>query len=327
MENDSCVIPSIVLFDISRQCNLNCKFCDIGEKNLEEKIDLERAKKIIKKLSENKVFLIIFTGGEPTILPGFENLLSYTDKLGLSIRILTNAYEISDKLIEKIKDVGANVTVSLHASKPEVHDHLTNIDGSWKMAMKNIKRMSENDVKLNKINFTATKFNYKEVRSMAKKVSDINSIKTILVNRYLDFGMSDSKDFGLDQEKLNKLAKKMDKINKELDIECVFGEPVPPCKLNGDYKYMTSKCIAGKDFGYVDIDGNIKTCTASNIEVGNIFEESLEKIWNNDLLKEFRSKNWFPKECVKCESSDDCGGICKFNNPHINYQKLLKRRS
>ena len=306
MAKTSLEIPPFILFEVNEFCDLNCKFCSVKNKKSEKSPNLEKSKKILEKLSENKVFLIIFTGGEPTASKNFNDLLSFVDKLGMSIRILTNLYQISDETIRKIKEVQGNITGSIHSSKPSLHDFLTGVEGSWSCAMENLKTMSEKNVNINKINFTATKFNFKELKPLADKISNLSGIKKVLINNYVSFDKEKDKKFSLKNSQLNELAKDMEEINKKLDLQCVFGEPVPPCKLKKKYKHLNSTSIPKKEFGYIDTKGILKTYEDPFVKKVNILEE---KTINQRQIDDLKNEDWFPEQCVDCDISKNCDGM------------------
>ena len=87
---------------LTQGCNLNCSYCNMCLKKAEMPIQL--AKKIIDEFSEMGGSIIHFTGGEPTIVPYFEDVCQYARRAGLQVSSNTNAVKkISVKNIDKLK--------------------------------------------------------------------------------------------------------------------------------------------------------------------------------------------------------------------------------
>ncbi len=311
-------IPLFIFYETTRFCNLKCKFCQLSEheKNNSKRYQ-ESSKNIIKKISESGVFSIIFTGGEPTTLSGIEELISYAHELKLSCELITNGFKVSSNLMNILQKTRTNVVVSLHGSEPEIHDRLTGKDGSWNSTIINIREMISRNIRLNELNFTATKENYKNFYDFAKIFSELINPLKIYTNRFICYKGKNKRDLEMSTAQLNYLASEMDKANNEfVNTKCLFGEALPFCFLNKKYRYLTSLCPAGISSACIDWKGNVRICTASDIILGNIFNKSLEKIWNSEKIKNLRDMKWLPEKCGACKLKNECRGVCFLNNPN-----------
>lgn len=83
-----------------------------------------------------------FIGGEPFMYRGDrgENVLDlaeYSKMVGYEfIEIFTNATMINQKKVDRIKELGLNVAVSLYSTKEGIHDAITRTRGSFRKTMK-----------------------------------------------------------------------------------------------------------------------------------------------------------------------------------------------
>lgn len=79
-----------------------------------------------------------FIGGEPFIWRGEEgetvlDLAAHARSIGYEfIEIFTNATQITPDKVERIKQLGLNIAVSLYSDNPETHDQITRTPGSFK---------------------------------------------------------------------------------------------------------------------------------------------------------------------------------------------------
>ena len=85
--------PSPVMAHISliNACNLTCSFCCFANREMTDKLPLEKVKHALDSFKKIGITGIEFTGGgEPTIHPDFEEIVRYTHSLGFKMGICTN---------------------------------------------------------------------------------------------------------------------------------------------------------------------------------------------------------------------------------------------
>ena len=61
-------------------------------------------------------------------------------------------------------------------------------------------------------------------------------------------------------------------------------------------------------------NGDVYPCPFLDVKVGNIFLESLDKIWQNEFLIKLRYLSWgknIKGTCEKCKFNDICAGGCR----------------
>ncbi len=104
-----------IAFGYSTRCNIKCSHCvaaDDSQQSRPVKMDLERAKEIIREMAEAGVTGISFTAGEPFIY--FDDLLqliALCHNEQIYSRVVTNSYwasspEKAEELLVKLKDHG-----------------------------------------------------------------------------------------------------------------------------------------------------------------------------------------------------------------------------
>jgi MoaA/NifB/PqqE/SkfB family radical SAM enzyme len=88
-----------VEWNLGKRCNYDCSYCpSVIHDNFSPHTDINILKKTVDKLAEiNKPIRLSFTGGEPTVHPKFQELISYSKEKGISwISITTNGTRTFD---------------------------------------------------------------------------------------------------------------------------------------------------------------------------------------------------------------------------------------
>lgn len=85
--------PSPVMAHISliNACNLTCSFCCFANRDMTERLPVEKVKQALDSFKKIGVTGIEFTGGgEPTLHPDFKEIVQYAYDLGFKLGICTN---------------------------------------------------------------------------------------------------------------------------------------------------------------------------------------------------------------------------------------------
>lgn len=73
---------------------------------------------------------------------------------------------------------------------------------------------------------------------------------------------------------------------------------------------MIPKCILPWLYLQIEPNGNVHPCCVNDYEFGKIKKQSLEEIWNGDIIKEFRLsllRGEFPESCLPCIQAEEVG--------------------
>ncbi|MEG2936095.1 MAG: GTP 3',8-cyclase MoaA [Clostridium sp.] len=115
---------------LTDKCNLNCKYCmpkGICNEKVTMKLGLEEINEIIKAFADLGINKIRFTGGEPLIVEGIEDIIKNTSEIkGIKdISITTNGINLAER-IEALKKSGlTRVNVSMDTLQEEKYEQIT----------------------------------------------------------------------------------------------------------------------------------------------------------------------------------------------------------
>lgn len=132
-----------VIFDHFTRCNCNCSYCyTIEDKKMYNKLKTYNVYPIIEDMLKRGIFrkggAIGFGGGEPTILPEFDKLLSLFIKKGFTnIRVPSSGIKYS-RIIEKgISSGQVTVVISVDSASRETYKRIKCVD-SYNTVIKNL---------------------------------------------------------------------------------------------------------------------------------------------------------------------------------------------
>ncbi len=154
----------IVVWNITRRCNLRCVHCysDSRDQNYEGELTTPQALKVLDDLAEFQAPTVLFSGGEPLMRPDLFELAEAARSKGLRCVLSTNGYFISPDVAKKIQEVGFSyVGVSIDGLR-ESHDRFRCSAGSFERAIEGIRNCRRLGVRVG-LRFTVNKLNYDQL--------------------------------------------------------------------------------------------------------------------------------------------------------------------
>jgi len=165
-------LPIAGNFELTSNCNFNCKMCYVHEPNRKDLLSAEEWIAIGKRAVEKGMVFLLLTGGEPFLRPDFKEIYSALSKMGLLISINTNASLIDDELFEfLVQNPPIRMNISLYASNDEVYEKLCGRPAS-DIVKKNIIRLHEAGISV-KINSSITPYNVSEIEEIHRFAKEI----------------------------------------------------------------------------------------------------------------------------------------------------------
>lgn len=116
---------STIRLELTNQCNLFCKHCFKHNRATPEYLPLKTILEILKKAKPYGVREIGLTGGEPTLHPQFEDIISALSRIGYSLHLFTNGsnLRIFHKSIARFKNSIGDIRLSLDGAEETTHDN------------------------------------------------------------------------------------------------------------------------------------------------------------------------------------------------------------
>ncbi len=154
----------VVVWNMTRRCNLKCVHCYAQAKDMEFKDELstEEGKALIDDLAAFGSPVMLFSGGEPTMRKDLPELAAYAREKGMRAVISTNGTLIDKPLAKKLKEVGLSyVGISLDGIR-ETNDRFRGMQGAFDAALRGLHNCQEEGIKVG-LRFTINKQNVKDI--------------------------------------------------------------------------------------------------------------------------------------------------------------------
>ena len=124
-------MANIGYLQVTRDCNQHCRFCSNPPSGLDRTADEDR--RLIDDLAARGYQGVIFTGGEPTLVPHLPELVRHAVARGVEPRLITNGQRLAGRpYLDELYGAGLRIVhLSLHSHRPEIHDFITSHPRSW----------------------------------------------------------------------------------------------------------------------------------------------------------------------------------------------------
>jgi radical SAM protein with 4Fe4S-binding SPASM domain len=295
------------------RCQNDCIHCYAGGPHETPELSTEQWQQVIDKLSDTGVFIITFTGGEPTLREDLPQLLLYAQNKGIVTGLITNGRKLKDTVYVKVlEDSGLDfVQITLESDKAEIHDAMTNSAGSWAETVEGIKNAAKSKIYVS-TNTTLSKRNANGFMSTVDFIKSLG-VDAFGCNSLIYSGKGDkvSDEFALTAEELTVLLPKIHERAHEVGLKFLWYTPTQYCTFNPVQLGLGIKsCTAAMINACVGPNGDVYPCQSYFESLGNILTEPWEKIWNNPLAESLRKREYVEAKCKDCPTLQECGGGC-----------------
>ncbi len=295
--------PYSALYELTYICNHACSFCyncPTGQKEM----TTAQAFEALRKIADFGVLFITLSGGEPLCRKDFWTIAKEAQRLHFAIRIYTNAFLIDEAVAERLRQEvhPFELEISLHGARPETHEALTRVPGSFNRLVDAVKALRKREMKV-LLKTPITKLNMNELREMMALAEDLDSdIHFDPVITPKDDGDQEPVQMGADEDFMKRWWS-----GEFLDVR---EEKVP---LRRDDSEISAVCGTGRSGFAMDPYGNLYPCVQWRRKVANILEiPSLREIWTgSSVLKEVRRvAEEIPKTTLKNSEVGDFTSFC-----------------
>lgn len=319
--------PEWIVLGVNNVCNLHCKMCDVGTKNMESNfaqnlvgthplnMPLDLTNKIIDQTAKyypKAKLAYAFT--EPLVYPHLVESLKYASEKKLFTTITTNALTLSNKA-DLLVDAGLNeIYISLDGPE-EIHNDIRGHKKSFQKAIEGIQKLkaNKNCPKIAVI-CAITQWNIGYLKELISKLLEVKVDEIgFMHTQFITNEMSNSHNESIWGINYPIKDSNVDLIDfSQMDLDLLFEEIMSikqskyPCKVyfspNISTKSILKKyylepevkigtnCNAVYTSIMIKSDGSVIPAHGRcyNLTIGNIYEEKLSSIWESSILKNLR---------------------------------------
>jgi radical SAM protein with 4Fe4S-binding SPASM domain len=304
------------------KCQNNCIHCYAGGPHETAELNTSQWKEVIDRLSQIGIFILTFTGGEPTLREDLPELLQYAQNKGMVTGLITNGRKLKDKeYVKTLEKAGLDFAqVTLESHKPKTHDLMTAAEGSWKETVTGIKNAAQSQIYVT-TNTTLSKYNAPEFLRTIDYIKDLG-VAAFGCNSLIYSGKANaiSQEFALTIEALKELLPKIRDKAQQLNLKFLWYTPTQYCRFDPVQLGLGVKsCTAAMINMCVGPNGDVYPCQSYFESLGNILVDEWGKIWNHPLAVKIRNREYVEPKCKDCPQLQVCGGGCPLELQNKQY--------
>lgn len=265
-------IPLNVSLELTLQCNIRCSHCYNFDRDTAgpvpgAQLSLEEIRPLLDELRGLGTLFLSLTGGEALVHPRFWDVMDEAAARAFAVQLLSNGTLLSDDLCDRLATYPNfwGASISVYGARPETHDGITGVRGSFRRTMEGSRRLAERGIGVG-LKFILMKANAGEISGMMELADRSGlpySIDPIITGRY--DGTQGSLRTRVDHE----------------TIEALYRGPLRPFLKAGksDPADDEFKCTCARGNAAVSATGDVYPCIATPLVAGNIRKERFTTIW------------------------------------------------
>ncbi len=324
----------VVVWNVTRRCNLRCVHCysQSEDKEYKDELTTDECKKVVDDLAAFEVPVILFSGGEPLLRKDIFELLSYTSQKGIRAVLSTNGTIITKEIAEKLRMANVSyVGVSLDGME-ETNNKFRGEKGAFQKAINGIRHCKKFGIKVG-LRFTINKSNVDEVPEIFElivneEIPRICFYHLVYVGRgseLISYDLSHKAtravvDLIIDETKKlfdAKIQKEVLTVDNHTDGVYLYLRLEKENTERAKKVYELLKFNGGNNsgiaIGCIDWSGNVHPDQFwIHYSPGNVRERNFSDIWMDDsdeVMKILKNRKGHIKgRCGKCKYFEICNG-------------------
>lgn len=311
---------------ITYACNNNCTHCYNEKGRVGKTLPKADWERILKKIADLGIPHVVFTGGEPTLVPDLIELVNFAEASGLVTGINTNGRLLSDPVFtaQLVNSGIDHIQITLESHIEDIHDRMVGVQGAWRETVAGIRRAVQTCAFV-MTNTTLLRSNAtrENVTALVDFLHSL-SVKTVGINALIYSGRGRDIDSGLHEAELPPLLAAASDACQRNGQRLIWYTPTQYCQFDPlENGYGLKGCSAARYAMCIEPDGAVLPCQSWYQPLGNILADPWESIWNHPLCQSIRGHKLMPKGCNGCEKAQTCGGGCPLAAPYLPQVKPI----
>lgn len=171
--------PFVVIWEMTRACDLACVHCRAAAQSRRSQFELSTAQgfALIDEIVKLQPKVFVITGGDPLKRDDLYDVIAYAKKVGLEPSVTPSATPLlTPEAIKKMKEHGvARLAISLDHCEAASHDDFRRVPGSFDLTIRAIEAARDNGIPV-QINSTVSKRTAKDMPRLAKLLTQYSNI-------------------------------------------------------------------------------------------------------------------------------------------------------
>jgi len=274
-------IPVAVTISVTNRCQLRCGHCSVPVgKASEPELDTEEFKRIIAQSIDLGTTNITFTGGEPLLYSGLEELLRCVPREKAVALVFTNALGLNEERAHSLKEAGAfGIQISLDSPDREEHDKLR-AKGSFLSVEKGISAARKAGLLVGLSTYATNESVQKKKLSGIAEWGASWGVQEITVFDIIPTGrLIHHEDVLLTVENRTRLIEESLRLGERYRGRMSIITQSWTNSRKGFARFIG--CLAGNYQFHISATGDFRPCDFTPFSFGNVRTESVGDLWKN----------------------------------------------
>jgi radical SAM protein with 4Fe4S-binding SPASM domain len=302
---------------LTYRCQNDCPHCYVGRPRDFPEMSTEEWKRVIDRCWELGIPHLTFTGGEATLRPDLVELIQYAEDVGLVTGLQTNGRRLRDR--EYVNDLLLagldHIQITLESHDPAIHDSMVGVEGAWQETVDGIKTVVDADVYM-MTNTTITTENVEGIEETIGFAASLG-VPTFGCNSLIFSGAAVAVGTAIRENELAPILERVKEATAEHHMRLIWYTPTQYCEFDPTGLELGIKgCTAAKFNMCVEPNGDVLPCQSYYVALGNILKDSWDSIWEHELARYLRNRDFMMEKCYHCPDQVLCGGGCPLYAQH-----------
>jgi len=305
--------PSLVSWNITRQCNLTCGHCyrDARERPDPDELTTEEGITLIREIAKVGFKILILSGGEPLMRADFYELLAAAKSEGLRPVLGSNGTLLTPEHAARMKETGlARAGISLDSADTEYHNALRGSPTAWQGAIAGMRHCREAGLQF-QVNTTVTQQNQDQVLQITDLAIELGAAAhhvffLVPTGRGKDIA-EDMLQAARYEQLLEALMRKQQEIAIEIKPTCA-PQFVRITDQLGISNRFSMGCLAGRTYCVIAPTGEVHPCPYLPMAVGDVHTQPFSEIWAEAEVFQVLREGNLEGMCGQCRWGQRCFG-------------------
>jgi radical SAM protein with 4Fe4S-binding SPASM domain len=296
---------------LTYRCQNDCPHCYVGRPRDFPEMSTAQWKRVIDRCWELGIPHLTFTGGEATLRPDLVELVQYAEDNGLVTGLQTNGRKLRDRAyLDRLLLAGLDhVQITLESHDPAIHDRMSGAEGAWQETVDGIRTVVDADIYM-MTNTTITTENVDGIQETIAFAASLG-VPTFGCNSLIYSGAGVCVGTGIRERELGPILERVKEATEEHHMRLIWYTPTQYCEFDPTGLELGIKgCTAARYNMCVEPNGDVLPCQSYYVALGNILEDPWDAIWEHELARYLRNRDFMMEKCYDCPDRVLCGGGC-----------------
>ena len=262
--------------ELTHRCNLRCMQCYNQSGCSKPDISFGKWMDVTRQLVDMNIFECVISGGEPLLLKDkLYKLMDILDNNNVRFIFVTNGLLLDERKVKKLSKYDYYwIQVSIDGSRPEIHDKIRGVKGSWKKAISAAKMISQAGLPL-VISHVIQRDNIDYLDEMIK-TSYLLGAKRMITGKFTFSGRAilNRKSIDVDYNKIREAYQLLKIRHNDYEGRMDIVTSTDPAF------YLRYRILEPSNVLLIRPNGDVKVDCILPFKIGNVLNEKISSIWN-----------------------------------------------